>query len=175
MPEGDVTFSEHLERPATKERQGFSLRVRARSSWKVPPNSKSDSQHKIRLHFLRAPVKTEQGAEVKKSRVFLPRLKMRSILKNGFAFAKDLQYLLSSPENNEREFGIAARGRKIMYVCICNAMTDRQVREAHKHGARNVAQVFRRTGTKPECGKCVCCMHEILKENQTLSSLEKAG
>ncbi|GAB3438467.1 (2Fe-2S)-binding protein [Insolitispirillum peregrinum] len=62
-----------------------------------------------------------------------------------------------------------------MYVCLCNALTDRQIREARNRGAQNVSHVFRSTGTKPECGKCVHCVRDILRENQQLSSLEKAS
>ncbi|WP_428410195.1 (2Fe-2S)-binding protein [Hyphococcus sp.] len=41
-----------------------------------------------------------------------------------------------------------------MYVCICNALKDRQLADA-SHGARNVAEVFRRCGRRPQCGKCL--------------------
>lgn len=62
-----------------------------------------------------------------------------------------------------------------MYVCLCNALTDRQVREARNSGAKSVSHVFRSTGSKPECGKCVHCVRDILKEPQALSTLERAS
>ena len=45
-------------------------------------------------------------------------------------------------------------GSDPMYVCICNALKDSQL-EAASHGARNVAEVFRRCGRRPQCGKCL--------------------
>lgn len=43
-----------------------------------------------------------------------------------------------------------------MYVCLCNALTDRQIRAAiEQGGARTPAQVFRRLGCAPRCGKCL--------------------
>lgn len=62
-----------------------------------------------------------------------------------------------------------------MYVCVCNALTDRQVREARNRGATNVATVFRATGSKPECGKCVHCVRDILREAPPLTAVEKAS
>lgn len=42
-----------------------------------------------------------------------------------------------------------------MYVCICNALKDRELAAAASDGARNVAEVFRRCGRRPQCGKCL--------------------
>jgi len=45
-----------------------------------------------------------------------------------------------------------------MYVCICNALKDRQIRAHLESGpgeARSVGEVFRRCGTRPRCGKCL--------------------
>lgn len=42
-----------------------------------------------------------------------------------------------------------------MYVCICNAITDRQICHAIDQGCGSVSDVFRRVGEKPNCGKCV--------------------
>ena len=47
-----------------------------------------------------------------------------------------------------------------MYVCICNAMTDRQVGEAIEAGATNWEAVHTYHGYSPNCGKCEC---EILE------------
>jgi bacterioferritin-associated ferredoxin len=42
-----------------------------------------------------------------------------------------------------------------MYVCICNALKDRELAAAASANARSVAEVFRRCGRKPQCGKCL--------------------
>lgn len=41
-----------------------------------------------------------------------------------------------------------------MYVCICNALKDRELAAAAKE-ARNVGEVFRRCEARPRCGKCL--------------------
>lgn len=43
-----------------------------------------------------------------------------------------------------------------MYVCICNALSERKVREAavaHGH-ARCASEIFSALGAEPDCGKC---------------------
>ncbi|MGE0409825.1 MAG: bacterioferritin-associated ferredoxin [Amphiplicatus sp.] len=42
-----------------------------------------------------------------------------------------------------------------MYVCICNALKDKELAEAAGAEARSVAEVFRRCGRRPQCGKCL--------------------
>jgi bacterioferritin-associated ferredoxin len=41
-----------------------------------------------------------------------------------------------------------------MYVCICNAVTDRAIREAAACGARSFEEVRSRTGCADCCGSC---------------------
>ena len=48
-----------------------------------------------------------------------------------------------------------------MYICICNAMTDRQVGAAIEAGATNWKAVHAYHGYSPNCGKCEC---EILEK-----------
>lgn len=42
-----------------------------------------------------------------------------------------------------------------MYVCICNALTERQVDGAVACGARKVGDVYAHYACAPQCGKCV--------------------
>ena len=42
-----------------------------------------------------------------------------------------------------------------MYVCICNGVTDRQIREAAAGGVRSVAELTMRTGCGATCGTCL--------------------
>jgi bacterioferritin-associated ferredoxin len=47
-----------------------------------------------------------------------------------------------------------AKGR-IMYVCICNALTERRIRAAIRSTAPDtVAEVYAALGVEPQCGKC---------------------
>jgi bacterioferritin-associated ferredoxin len=49
-----------------------------------------------------------------------------------------------------------------MYLCICNAITDRQAR-AHQSDTCSVAAFYRALGVKPKCGKCVPLVREMLE------------
>ena len=41
-----------------------------------------------------------------------------------------------------------------MYVCICNALTDRRIRGVIDAGAGSLGSVYRNCGVAPQCGKC---------------------
>jgi len=42
-----------------------------------------------------------------------------------------------------------------VYVCICNGVTDHQIREAASHGVSTVAELTMRTGCGATCGSCL--------------------
>lgn len=42
-----------------------------------------------------------------------------------------------------------------MYVCICNGVTDHQIREAAASGVRSMAELTMRTGCGASCGTCL--------------------
>jgi bacterioferritin-associated ferredoxin len=41
-----------------------------------------------------------------------------------------------------------------MYVCVCNEVTDRQIREAVQAGATRVRDLRHQLGVASQCGKC---------------------
>jgi len=41
-----------------------------------------------------------------------------------------------------------------MYICICNAVTERQVRECAGRGCRSLEQLGCETGLGVGCGRC---------------------
>lgn len=49
-----------------------------------------------------------------------------------------------------------------MYVCICNGVTDHQIREAAASGVRSVAELTMRTGCGATCGTCLETAADIL-------------
>ena len=51
-----------------------------------------------------------------------------------------------------------------MYVCICNALRDKELSEAARGGARSVADAFRRCGRRPQCGKCLPDVADIIED-----------
>ena len=50
-----------------------------------------------------------------------------------------------------------------MYVCICNAITERQVRECASQGTCSVEELEALLGIGAGCGRCRECAAEILK------------
>lgn len=50
-----------------------------------------------------------------------------------------------------------------MYVCICNALRDRELKAAAIE-ARGVADVFRRCGKRPQCGKCLPDVAQMIED-----------
>ncbi len=52
-----------------------------------------------------------------------------------------------------------------MYICICNDVTDRQVREAIDQGARNMRDLNRELNVGSKCGKCVCAARQVIRSH----------
>ena len=59
-----------------------------------------------------------------------------------------------------------------MYVCICNAVTERTIREAARTGVRTLTELSRRTGCADCCGSCADLANEILEETHRTRSLD---
>lgn len=53
-----------------------------------------------------------------------------------------------------------------MYVCVCNAVTERQIEQAVSDGAKSVKDLNRLLGVGAECGSCVRCARECLNKHQ---------
>jgi len=51
-----------------------------------------------------------------------------------------------------------------LYVCVCMAVTDRQIREAAAAGARNLKDLRRDLGVTSECGSCATHARRCLAE-----------
>ena len=51
-----------------------------------------------------------------------------------------------------------------MYICLCNGLTDRDVRGAVTRGARRVSEVHRQCGTAPQCGRCTGHIRGLVEE-----------
>jgi bacterioferritin-associated ferredoxin len=58
-----------------------------------------------------------------------------------------------------------------MYICLCNGFTDGKVRTIAQRGDCSVAEVYRALGCKPQCGKCVPLVRDLIRETaQVLDS-----
>lgn len=51
-----------------------------------------------------------------------------------------------------------------MYVCVCHAVTDRDIQQAVAQGAHSMRELSARTGVASTCGRCARCAHACLKE-----------
>lgn len=51
-----------------------------------------------------------------------------------------------------------------MYVCVCKAITDRQIKAAIDDGANSLGQLRKALGVASQCGKCSITAREILDE-----------
>jgi bacterioferritin-associated ferredoxin len=51
----------------------------------------------------------------------------------------------------------------VEYVCLCNAITDEQVRRAVCAGARRPKEVYEAAGHTAQCGKCTRDILAILR------------
>jgi bacterioferritin-associated ferredoxin len=53
-----------------------------------------------------------------------------------------------------------------MYVCICNAITDKQIREAAKSGVKDLWGLQRELGVAVGCGSCKETAADILRRTR---------
>ena len=51
-----------------------------------------------------------------------------------------------------------------MYVCICNAITDKQIRKAAASGVSDLWGLQRELGVASNCGSCKEMASDILRE-----------
>ena len=58
-----------------------------------------------------------------------------------------------------------------MYICICNAITEKAVRDCARQGACSVDQLAFELGVGSGCGRCRDCANEVLREVQAAEAL----
>lgn len=51
-----------------------------------------------------------------------------------------------------------------MWICLCKGVSDRQIRQAIRAGARTVEEIGRATAAGTDCGKCLVAIRELLGE-----------
>lgn len=54
-----------------------------------------------------------------------------------------------------------------MYVCVCKAVTDKQIKTAMDNGVCTRRQLFECFGVGSDCGKCNRHVRELLGQNQS--------
>ncbi|HEX7954287.1 MAG TPA: bacterioferritin-associated ferredoxin [Burkholderiales bacterium] len=55
-----------------------------------------------------------------------------------------------------------------MYICLCNGITESQIRDAVSDGIRSLHELRQTLGIASCCGKCADCAQQVVRE--TLSS-----
>ncbi|MDP3743755.1 MAG: (2Fe-2S)-binding protein [Methylotenera sp.] len=53
-----------------------------------------------------------------------------------------------------------------MYVCVCHAVTERQIHQAAHKGAKTLKDLRRDLGVTTECGRCAGCARQCLRDAQ---------
>lgn len=53
-----------------------------------------------------------------------------------------------------------------MYVCICHAVTDKQIRRAAAAGVDNLYELREALGVASGCGSCAAVAESILNDSQ---------
>lgn len=53
-----------------------------------------------------------------------------------------------------------------MVVCVCNALREKDVREAARAGAASPCQAYASLGCRARCGQCVPFAREIISDER---------
>jgi bacterioferritin-associated ferredoxin len=65
-----------------------------------------------------------------------------------------------------------------MYVCVCRAVTDRQIIAAAERGTERLADLRKELGVPGDCGRCARCAKALLRqgvESRRLQTLTAAA
>jgi len=54
-----------------------------------------------------------------------------------------------------------------MYVCLCQGVTDGQIRDAIYEGCCSYKDVRETLGVASKCGKCACLAKQVVRETLT--------
>ncbi len=68
-----------------------------------------------------------------------------------------------------------------MYVCVCNAYRDAEIREAARSGLRCVHKAYAALGSGPRCGRCLPVAQDLIDREHgapaahAVSAVEPSG
>jgi len=62
-----------------------------------------------------------------------------------------------------------------MYVCLCNGITERDIRQAAAGGCRSMAELTMRTGCGAGCGSCIETATLLLDETAAEGDVARAA
>lgn len=55
-----------------------------------------------------------------------------------------------------------------MYVCICNAIREGELRRAARHCSGDAEACYAMLGKRPQCGSCLCDADDIVFEEREM-------
>ena len=58
-----------------------------------------------------------------------------------------------------------------MYICICNAIKESELRRVARHTSGDAEAVYAALGKRPNCGQCLMDADEVLSEERELGFL----
>ena len=53
-----------------------------------------------------------------------------------------------------------------MILCVCNAITENEVRELTRASARTPEEAYAALGHEPQCGSCLCYADQLMAEER---------
>jgi bacterioferritin-associated ferredoxin len=53
-----------------------------------------------------------------------------------------------------------------MIVCVCNAITEKEIRDLARAGARTPEEAYAALGHEPQCCSCLCYADDLMKEER---------
>lgn len=53
-----------------------------------------------------------------------------------------------------------------MIVCVCNAITEDELRELARSGFRTPEEAYETLGHEPQCGSCLCYAQQLIDEQR---------
>lgn len=62
-----------------------------------------------------------------------------------------------------------------MYICICNAIREADLRKAALKSGGDAAATYRTLGKRPNCGQCLGAADKIIDHERALFSCEKVA
>ena len=74
---------------------------------------------------------------------------------------------------NENDSYCNSRREEYMYICVCNAITDREIRQAAELGATSIEHLKDSLGVATCCGTCESCAVEILQQEASACGSRK--
>ena len=62
-----------------------------------------------------------------------------------------------------------------MYICICEQVTDKQIKTAIKQGASCMRDLRKELGIASQCGQCGRCAKDLLKKHCSGNSCQQTS